>query len=786
MTTEPLPISSPNKAPWLRRAALGLVLLLVLPVEVFLVLSFFFPFPETKLREAVRQRRSTLVRDRRGVLLRPFLSPDDSWLFWVSLDDVPPEVVAAVIAVEDQRFFLHPGVDLIAAVRAAYANVRRGRIVSGASTLTMQLVRLIDPHPRSYAWKATQAFRALQLERLHSKREILELYLNLAPFGGNLVGVETASLSYFQKHASDLTLGEAALLAGLVQSPSRLRPDRHPRRARRRRNHVLRRMLACGSITERRFALALKQRVRVTRSAFPFDAPHFTRMARRRRQGDHVLRLTLDPHAQHVAETAIRERVEALRPAGVTNGAVVIIENGPAALRALVGSCDFFAEKDCGQINGATARRSPGSTLKPFTYAIAFERGIACPATVLADVPRNFSGYRPRNFDQRYRGPVTAREALRDSLNVPAVALLRSVGPGSLCSLLRDCGLTTLPQAPGRHGLSLVLGSVDARLLELTNAYAALARLGVYKPLRILEDEPLPRGRRVLSRGAAWLVADVLSDTTALRSAGLLNPGHTPVRLAWKTGTSHGRRDAWTFAYTPEITVGVWLGNFSGSPSAALVGLEAAAPVACRIVRQLHRNEALSWYPKPEAVGARPVCALSGMPPGRHCPSTVPALYLKGVSRVHSCSVHTLASIDLRTGLCLCPHCAGTRPRVLRVVENWPPELAAWFRGRGSARALMPPHFTGCRSVCHGGPRPRILSPSDGQTFILTGREDATQKLLLQATAATGRLHWFVNGMLYASRSPAERLFWIPQPGRHTIVCSDDAGRSGSVAIEVR
>jgi penicillin-binding protein 1C len=489
---------------WLRRGAIVLVIALTLPVLSFFSLSLLFPFPVEEIAAAKRRQASTLVLDSEGHLLRPFLGEDQTWLFWVGLDEVSPHLIEATIAVEDERFYRHPGVDPIAVMRAAWTNLRSRRTVSGASTITMQVMRLLERRPRTLCNKAIESFRALQMERILSKKEILEIYFNLAPYGGNLVGPETASLSYFGKHARDLTLGEAALLAGLVQSPSRFRPDRHAERAQRRRDHVLERMQTCGCISREQLEVGLKETVALTpRIPFPFEAPHLAEMLHRRNASETVLRTTLDRRIQTLAETAVREGVDSLRHEGISNGAVVVIENETAAVRALVGSCNFFSEEDLGQINGATAARSPGSALKPFIYALAFDEGLITPKSILADVPANYTGYEPQNFDHLYRGPVTAREALCASLNMPAVGLLGRVGQKRCYSLLKELGLTTLRQDADRYGLSLALGSAEVNLLELTNAYSTLARLGESRPYRLLETQPVAPGRRVLSEGAA-------------------------------------------------------------------------------------------------------------------------------------------------------------------------------------------------------------------------------------------------------------------------------------------
>ena len=772
---------------WRRRLLVALAALAVLPPAAFGVLSLLFPFPLGQFERVREASAAPLVFDREGTLLRAFLADDESWMFWVGTEEVSPRLLSATIAVEDQRFRSHPGVDPLAVARAGWTNAARRRRVSGASTITMQVMRLLWRRPRTVASKAVEAFRALQAEWLLDKDQILEWYLNLAPYGGNLIGVEAAALSYFGKHARDLTLAEAALLAGLPKSPTRLRPDRFPARARARRDFVLERMHACGTITDEQLATALREPLHARRRAFPFEAPHLARLVRGRNPGKATLHTTLDRRAQNVAETAIRKAVAALRGAGVTNGAVVIIENRTAAVRALVGSADFGSVEDAGQVNGAVAPRSPGSALKPFTYALAFERGVATPSTVLADVPANYTGYEPENYDHLYRGPVSARHALAHSLNIPAVRLLEQVGQPALHRFLKQLGLTTLNRPSSHYGLALTLGSVEVTLLELTNAYAALARLGLYRPCRLLETQPRRAGRRVLSEGAAYLVADVLSDTERLAGLAPWRSGKGQRRMAWKTGTSYGHRDAWTVAYTPHYTVGVWLGNFSGRPARGLVGIRSAAPVTARIVDGIHADVPPTWFAMPATVARRPLCAVSGQPLGERCPREAEGLCLVGRSSGRPCSVHARVCIDTATGRSLCPACLSGRGHTTETLECWPENLAAWLRRHQPHRRLAPPHLATCPRAADDGARPQILSPTDGQAYVVAGDEPSSgQKLLLKATSVADVLYWFVDGALVAAVGPSEPTFWPLARGQHTIVCSDDAGRSSAVTISVQ
>ncbi|MBS3762465.1 MAG: penicillin-binding protein 1C [Planctomycetes bacterium] len=758
---------------WWRMLLVGIRLLgalLLLTAVGFELASVLFPFPRRKLREARSVRASAVVRDRNGCMLRPFLGEKDCWRIRVDLEEISPWLIEATIAVEDKRFGSHPGVDPVAIGRALLSNLKAGRIVSGASTITMQNVRLVTPRPRNLRAKAIEAFRALQMEGVQSKREIMECYLNLAPYGGNLVGVESASRAYFGKSADDLTLGEAALLAGLPQSPCRLRPDRYPEKARKRRNHVLVRMLEQEFISFDQFRRALRSPVKAARQSFPFETPHLARSLKQRHPRRRELHTTIDLATQHACERIVREKVSRLRAHGVTNAAVVVLENDTGSVRALVGSCDFFARKDQGQVDGTRALRSPGSTLKPFTYALAFDSGVATPATVVGDVPVHYRNYAPENYDGQFRGPVSVREALRDSLNVPAVILLERVGQRRLYGLLRELGLRSLTNPPQHYGLALTLGSADVRLLELTGAYATLARMGKHLPVRFLKDQETLEPEPVLGEGACYLVAQILSDPEHLKEV-LPEEADQELRMAWKTGTSHGHRDAWTVAFTPDFTVGVWVGNFTGRSSRALVGIEAAAPIAAAIMRRLHADRPRRWYGTPAEIVKRKICAVSGQSAGPHCEKTAEGYFIRGKSSPRECTVH----IPVQTE-------GSEKPRI---VEAWPPGLAAWFRRNEPDRPLV--GAGGLRGAA-GRKRPRIILPASGESYVKLSESSVSgdQRLALLADAAVDRVFWFVDDRFVVSGPPLEKVFWEMEFGRHRIACSDEKGRTACVTITVR
>ncbi|MBF0384709.1 MAG: penicillin-binding protein 1C [Candidatus Omnitrophica bacterium] len=560
-----------------------------------------FPFPYDTIKNI---HYSTIVYDKDGETLHAFTNVDGRWLLPVQLNEINPSFINATIAAEDRDFKKHHGVDLSAIFRAVWQNISNRRVISGASTLSMQTIRLLENRHRNYLNKLIETVHAIRLETLYSKDEILKMYFELAPYGGNVHGIKAAARKYFNKSPKDLTLSESALLAGLPQSPSRLRPDRYPQRAQKRRDMVLLCMLQTGYIDQKHYDLAKADPVVKTSYSFPFETPHFAYIAKKASDNSEIT-TTIDSKIQHFAEGVLKSSVDKLRDSGVTNGAIVIIENATGKVRAYVGSADFFSKNDFGQVDGALSGRSPGSALKPFTYALGFDSRMYSTETQIDDSASRYSEYLPRNYDKKFRGMVSVRDALVDSLNIPAVEVLDNVGYVKLYDLLKEDGLTTLKKNPEAYGLSLTLGSPEVKLLELTNAYASLARLGVYKPYKIVEENSIDVGRRVVSEGAAYLIADILSDSSRLESVGLYRNEKVTPKVVFKTGTSYGQRDAWTFAYNPEFTIGVWLGNFSGRSSKALVGLESATPVAFKIFDWMYANKKAPWFDMPQTVKVR-------------------------------------------------------------------------------------------------------------------------------------------------------------------------------------
>ncbi|WP_114395869.1 penicillin-binding protein 1C [Oleisolibacter albus] len=529
------------------------------------------------------QARSTLVLDRDGGTLRGFLSPDGAWRLEAGVEDVAPLYLDLLRGYEDRRFDRHPGIDPLALLRAVGQAWRHGRVISGGSTLTMQVARLLEPRPRTLSAKLIEMLRALQLEAHYSKAEILGFYLTLAPFGGNLEGVRAASLAYFGREPAQLTPAQAALLVALPQSPTARRPDLHPEAARRARTQVLQRLHAAGRLDARTLAEADAEPLPLARQPLPRIAPHLAERLAGASPPGSTLRTTIDPALQRLAEQVAATARQRLEPEAEV--AALVLEIRSRAVLAYVGGS---VSGPAGQVDMVRALRSPGSTLKPLLYALAFEGLPLHPETRIEDRPIAFGAYRPGNFGGGFRGSLTVRSALQQSLNVPAVGLLARLGPAQVAGRLRAAGMQlALPGGPGAEaGLSLALGGVGVRLEHLAGAYAALADGGVARPLRLLADSPVATGTRLVDPRAAWSVVDILRGTPP-------PDGRSPDPdrpLAYKTGTSYGFRDAWAAGFTPDHVLVVWVGRPDGTPRPGAVGRDEAAPILFRLADLLPRG----------------------------------------------------------------------------------------------------------------------------------------------------------------------------------------------------
>ena len=582
-------------AAWATAAAVALVVAAV-------ALDRFLPPDLARLAD-----RSTLVLDDGGRLLTPFTAADGRWRLPVTVGEVDARYLRMLLAYEDKRFESHPGVDPLALGRALLQWVREGRVVSGASTLTMQTVRLLEPRPRTITAKLVEMARAVQLEWRYDKETILGMYLTLAPFGGNLEGVRAASLFYFGKEPDRLTDAEAALLVALPQSPEVLRPDRHAAAARAARDRVIGRVAAAGLLTASAAAEAAAQPVPAQRRPAVRLAAHLCERLHRNDPSASILRTHIDAGLQTQLEVLAR-RYQLKLEQGATI-ALLVVENESRKVRAYVGSGDYFDQARLGHNDMVRAVRSPGSTLKPFVYGLAFDDLVIHPETIVVDRPMRFGDYAPENFDKHYRGQLTAREALQLSLNLPVVALLNRMGPMRLVGTLESAGTPLrLPDATTAPGLPIVLGGAGITLGDLVTLYAGLADGGTVRPLRYLSPGPRGEAVTIMQPAAAWYLTQILIDTPP--PPGMLASRNRKLgrTIAYKTGTSYGFRDAWAIGYDSAYTVGVWVGRPDGTFSPGRMGRDAAAPVLFEIFDMLPRPQdtrSIVFAPTPPAGAIR-------------------------------------------------------------------------------------------------------------------------------------------------------------------------------------
>ncbi|MDR0616039.1 MAG: penicillin-binding protein 1C [Synergistaceae bacterium] len=671
------------------------------------------------------------VLDSNGKIMSAYLSARDEWCIPVSLDKMGRWTEAVAIAAEDKRFYNHHGVDLLAVTRATFDNIKAGRIVSGASTITTQLIRISHPRPRTFVVKLIEFWAALRLETKFSKRDILEMYLNRAPFGGNIRGVEAASMAYFNKSANALSLSESALLISLVKSPSTRRPDRYAQKAKTSRDALLSYLLSRNVISQENMKFAIAEPVAQYRFNMPRRNAMASKHALENSSGSDVIRSTINAKYQQI----LRENLErALSPLpNKITAAGVIVHNESAQILAYIGNARHGQALPTAQVDCGDAPRSPGSTLKPFVYARAFETGLLTPASLLSDTPISFSGNAPRNYDMTHRGAVSARTALSLSLNTPSVRVLRKLGYSKIRSLFNELGFSYIDKESSHYTDSLVLGGCEVTLLQLAASYRALAGSGKFTPLKWTKDGSL-KAREVFSVEAAWLTANILQDEKRLTPLYQQIFKETNRIIAFKTGTSHGLRDAWSAGFSNSFTVVVWFGAPDGTPDGRLVGLELAAPAMLHILKEISSERDGIEAPRPAGIYARKVCSLSGAPAGKYCPQTIMDFAIKDVSDVSLCDIHKFSGG--------------------RIVTQLPKELDVWMQTRG--RSDIPSSGI------------KITRPFQNRKIIMHDNDKGTAKVLF---AAEGRLphYWYLDGKFLSADTTGGGLLADVPAGRHKV-----------------
>ena len=797
-------------------------LLLLLPL-LALVLDRLFPLPPAP-------QYSPLVLAADGTVLHAYLNPTQKWRMKTELPEITPALQTAIIEKEDRYFRYHFGVNPVAIVQAAGRNLfGRGR-TTGASTITMQVARLLEPKERTAGHKLLEMLRAMQLEAHYSKAEILQLYLNLVPYGSNVEGVKSAALLYFQQPPDYLSLAQTVTLAIIPNRPGGLVLGKNNDRILTERNRWLRyfgehRLFAAQDVAD-----ALLEPLDAHRHAAPTLAPHLARRLVLTHPGTALIHSTLRPSTQAKAEDLARNYVRRLATLGISQAAVLVVNNQTRQVEAYVGSADFQDRASSGQVDGVQAVRSPGSTLKPLLYGLALDRGLLTPKTVVPDVPTNFQGFRPENFDKHCQGEVTVEHALTYSLNIPAVRVLSEVGVDNFTTTLRQAGFRQVARDASQLGLSSILGGCGASLEELTGLYAALANGGAWSPLGLTARDPsgasplsrgegelvsssrlvlktsspsflerglggevTRKGKFLISEASAYLITDILAQRTRPDlPVDAASSRHLP-RIAWKTGTSYGRRDAWSIGYNRQYTIGVWVGNFSGQGSPSLTGADVASPLLFDLFNTLAYNSANDWFVPPASLDFRLVCAATGLVPGDNCPNQLLDYYLPGASNSRRCQHQQEVLVSADGHYCYCRACVPAAGYRRELYPNLLPEVLAYRETQGLPTRRLPPHNPNCRLVRgtttdspDAAPLLAITSPAAHAEYVLDAAEKQQLLLTCAATAEVRQVYWYVNDRFLRAAPATERVFFRPPPGEIKVSCADDHGRNVDVRVLVR
>jgi len=744
-----------------------------------LVSAIWIALPKPPLLDGISF--SQIVRDRNGKLLRVALSSDQKFRIWTPLSKISPDLTNATLRYEDKYYSKHPGVNPIALARCAVNLARFHRATAGGSTITMQLARLrFHLRTRSVSGKLEQILRAFELERHYSKDEILEAYLNLAPYGRNIESIGAASLIYFDKPAAQLSEPESVALSVIPQSPSRRalfaeRDNRSVNQAQS--NWYDRTRNDAHDLSGREF------RARMQRDG-KLLAPHFVQQVLESSHSRDEIATTLDLERQKAIERRITDYVAISRNRGIENAAAMLIDTQTMDVLAQVGSADFDKIDIKGQIDGTRMSRSPGSTLKPFVYALALEQGLIHPLSILADAPRSFGDYNPENFDREFLGPIRACDALARSRNIPAVELTSHLAHPTLYQFLKRSGVH-LAKQESFYGLALPLGGGEVSMQDLVRMYAALANNGELRPLRYNTRDRIAPPKKILLPEAAFLTLEMLGNVP--RPEMNCADGARSAPVYWKTGTSHGFRDAWSIAIFDHYVLGVWVGNFDGRANPQFVGRVAAAPLLFQIIDSLRASwpEPAAQHLPPPGANLKRVefCARSGDLPNEHCTQRVEGWFIPGMSPIKTCEVHREVLVDRATGLRV-PIDDGTRDLKREVYEFWPGDILKLFEQAGVPRKTPPPFLpeTGSELIGRTGRSPRIISPA-GKEILLASTKSVP--LRAKVDGDVQKIYWFAGKKFIGQAGPNEFVGWDADAGDYEITALDDHGRAASCSVIV-
>ena len=745
-------------------------------IVIFFILSWIFPLPD-------KIEYSTIITDSKGEVINAYLTKDQKWRMKTELNEISPLLRKTIIAKEDKYFYSHPGINPVAMVKAFFKNVFRMKTASGASTITMQVARALEHRKRNIGSKIIETFRAFQLELKYSKREILQMYLNLVPYGGNIEGVKSASILYFNKNPDHLSLAEITALSIIPNRPSSLVIGKNNHLIIQERNKWLKRFADENVFSKKETEDAAAEPLTASRGTVPHFLPHLSYKLKMR--GEVIVPTNIIMNTQIKTEKLVEDYVRTLRLKNIKNAAVVVINNKTHKVITYVGSSDFHDTTDGGQVNGAAAIREPGSTLKPLLYGLCIDEGLETPKMVVTDVGVNYSGYAPENYDKKFNGYVTVEYALEHSLNIPAVKSLGLLGKDKLILKLANCDFKQVKKDQNKLGLSMILGGCGATLEELTGLFSAFANDGIYiAPSYTRNDTNLVR-KKIISAAADYMITDILSRVN--RPDFPLNwqaTEHMP-KIAWKTGTSYGRRDAWSIGYNKNYTIGVWVGNFSGVGVADLSGANVATPLLFKIFNTVDYDSDAGWFDLPDDCEQRKVCSETGLLPTDHCSNIVMDYFIPMISSTKQCDnwEETMVSADEKISYCKnCVPDAGYKKKWYRMID---PEMQAWMEENKMVYEKMPPHNPNCEKIFKEGV-PVITSPNNNTEYLINKKDREPLQLTCKTSNDVTKVYWYINNKFYKASSAAEKQFFVPDEGPVKISCTDDKGRNKNIWITVK
>lgn len=742
---------------------------------LFIALIYIIPLPR-KLKFTT----SKIVRFNDGSVMRAYVSSDEQYRIYLRLYDIDVKLVKSTIAYEDRFFYIHPGFNPISLLRAIYLNIKERRIVSGGSTITMQLARILEPKRRNILSKLVELFRAIQFEIRLGKRRILELYLNLAPYGGNVEGVGAASLGYFGKLPYDLTPAEIAFLVSLPQSPTLRKPGGLiPQEEGR--NRVLKKMLKNRIINLEEFNIAKESSTPSGFIPFPFYAPHAADYVILRFPENNDIKSTIDKDIQMKIEGIAYSYRRKIRSYGARDLSIVVIENESGKVRGLLGSLDYF-DSLSGQVRGFDAMRSPGSLLKPFLYIKCIEEGLITKEMLFEDVPYRFKDYSPLNFNKTFSGIVKAEDALSYSLNIPFVMLLRKYGYNNFISLLKETGLEF-----NRYiGLPLIIGGKEISLLYITNLYASLSRGGIFFDYSVLEEDTIKNLKRIFNPSAVLLCLDALKKRKRPDAPDISKYTIPKGNIYWKTGTSMKRKDAWSVGFKNKYTVGVWVGNFTGEGNDSIIGALLAAPIMFDMINSIDKeqNEKLDWLEfAEEGIESVEVCVFSGYKPNENCPERKKIAVLKKAYPYEPCPYHKKYLVEKKTNFRVCPDKEYKKGEIIEKVFIVFPPLVQNVLGYGKEPQFSPD----CRKKDEQNFLV-ILQPVDGATYIIPKGVKNTEFIPLQGYTSSkeGNIYWFVNGKYIGNSTSGEIINLDSNEEILEIFAQDNNGNRNKVKVFIK